>query len=760
MKKTVLNKFKLALIVSAASGLMLSACGNKQPAAGDGASTAETTQAAASADASAQNGAGASSSDASSGAGAGSANAAGANTGTGASDGASAAGTSSGTSNNAAGSTGAEKNETANGADAAGSSASGSSASGNGTAALSYDIYKELDGIQFEFSSGVGAWQTIISIKEDGSFSGTFYDANMGENSEQYKNGTIYECIFTGQLSEPVKADDTTWKTTVSRLDYSTKTEEGKGSYVEDNTLYILSEPYGLSLNAELEIYTPDKEVSALSEGYMSWIEFKLNHTGGKLGEYGIYNVTDEDGFFPDFYAMGTVDEYYASTEIGSTAYKMIHGAYEAQTMPDSSVLPIVNVDIIPDAPYESVTLKNLQGRWVKRYTEKNGSKVEEILTINGDRGKIEEYVDGVALSAWNGEGTVTLEDRSDRNVCPALRINDSEGNLCTIYIRWVKDNSFYDGGFLNEWIYEPADAELQYLQDTVTIDALQGVWYSEYSDNAGFYQDVLNIDGDNVSIFETVSGTPSGTLNGSGTASVEYSEFTTDKWYPMLKIDMKEGKSKGIAGIYINNITPGRFYDAGLGRWFTRVPTDYRYESNYEDSALSFSITYPDGNNGNAAEIDRSYHYSIKSEDAADASPVYNWSIEITTDTGVNETVHHAVSADTVYCPGISEIIYEEDVNFDGVKDILLFKGSLGTHGVNCYDCYLVDGDKLIKVEGYDEIANPQVNRDAKLINSSSVDNAAEFYERSYRIDGNKAVMVEEIKYRWNEVTGDYTPV
>ena len=117
-------------------------------------------------------------------------------------------------------------------ADAASNDGEKTSDGANGGAAV-YDFYKEIEEIPFEFSSGVGAWQTGININADGTFNGAFYDANMGENSEEYKNGTIYECVFKGQLSEPVKVDDTTWKATVESIDYDNKTADGQGQIRE-----------------------------------------------------------------------------------------------------------------------------------------------------------------------------------------------------------------------------------------------------------------------------------------------------------------------------------------------------------------------------------------------------------------------------------------------------------------------------------------------------------------------------------------------
>ena len=201
--------------------------------------------------------------------------------------------------------------------------------------------------------------------------------------------------------------------------------------------------------------------------------------------------------------------------------------AYEDQKMPEWERMPeIPEFDTMPSRSYTSVTPKDLQGRWVNRYRE-GGVDFTEVLTINGDRASIETWQDGVKKGVWNGEGTYSIEDRSDRKVCPAFRITDDSGdNVCTIYIRWVKDGEFYDGGSLCKWYREePEDLRDQYLYDTVTLEKLQGVWYSEYEDGAGIYQDVLNVEGNRASIFETVAGVISDTWNGEGPCEIQLAE-------------------------------------------------------------------------------------------------------------------------------------------------------------------------------------------------------------------------------------------
>ena len=64
----------------------------------------------------------------------------------------------------------------------------------------SAEFFSEFKNTVFIFSRGAGAWRTELQIREDGSLSGRFEDANMGEIGEENPQGTIYESVFTGLL--------------------------------------------------------------------------------------------------------------------------------------------------------------------------------------------------------------------------------------------------------------------------------------------------------------------------------------------------------------------------------------------------------------------------------------------------------------------------------------------------------------------------------------------------------------------------------
>ena len=59
-----------------------------------------------------------------------------------------------------------------------------------------------------EFSSGVGGWGTSLTLERGGTFSGQFHDSDMGAIGEDYPNGTVYLCHFSGRFSVSEKVDE------------------------------------------------------------------------------------------------------------------------------------------------------------------------------------------------------------------------------------------------------------------------------------------------------------------------------------------------------------------------------------------------------------------------------------------------------------------------------------------------------------------------------------------------------------------------
>ncbi len=123
---------------------------------------------------------------------------------------------------------------------------------------------------EYVFSSGVSAWSTELNINEDFTFSGMYYDSELGLTGEKNPNGTVIICEFTGTFSIPEKIDDYTYKLTVKSI--SLKHEDGYVYYDNGIEYECVGEPYGFDGCKEFYLYIKGRQANDLSEDFLGWI--------------------------------------------------------------------------------------------------------------------------------------------------------------------------------------------------------------------------------------------------------------------------------------------------------------------------------------------------------------------------------------------------------------------------------------------------------------------------------------------------------
>ena len=150
----------------------------------------------------------------------------------------------------------------------------------------------------FYFSSGAGGWSTDITISEDGSFDGSYYDSDMGDTGEGYPNGTMYVCDFTGKFDVPQPTDDEYIYTT-KLLELTLRDADKVGTTeIEDDTRYIYTEPYGFDDADEFLIYLPGASLSAMTEECLSWVDVRMESIERlPVDYYVLYNVGGAEAF-------------------------------------------------------------------------------------------------------------------------------------------------------------------------------------------------------------------------------------------------------------------------------------------------------------------------------------------------------------------------------------------------------------------------------------------------------------------------------
>lgn len=154
--------------------------------------------------------------------------------------------------------------------------------------------YGDLEGMEFMFSSGVGAWFTSLRVHPDGTFEGIYQDTDMGDSGETYPNGTQYYSAFTGSFAPAEAVNDYTVSTRIETITY----EREPGEELKDGLREVYVLAHGLENAEEILIYLPDAPLAELPEPYLQWIHLWSDEPGDrKLDTYGLYNVQEELGF-------------------------------------------------------------------------------------------------------------------------------------------------------------------------------------------------------------------------------------------------------------------------------------------------------------------------------------------------------------------------------------------------------------------------------------------------------------------------------
>lgn len=156
--------------------------------------------------------------------------------------------------------------------------------------------FAEVANLEFWFSSGAGAWRTVLYIHEDGTFEGSYLDSDMGDLDEvAYPNGTRYYNTFTGRFTEPERVNDYAWRMQVAELNHTFPF----GEELMDGFRWVYSEAYGIYGAEDVYLYLPGAPLAELPEAYRSWVGYyDLTQTEEtELPFWGLYNEAQQDGF-------------------------------------------------------------------------------------------------------------------------------------------------------------------------------------------------------------------------------------------------------------------------------------------------------------------------------------------------------------------------------------------------------------------------------------------------------------------------------
>lgn len=165
-----------------------------------------------------------------------------------------------------------------------------------GAEAAQAPTLETLSEYDWSFMSGAGGWATYIRINPDGSFTGDYHDSEMGETGDDYPYGTIYGCVFHGQLTLGEQVSDYAWSVHVDAVEM----DEGQvPESIEDGTRYMTIEPYGLTAGNDMLLFLPGTPVDELPEEFLLWAHL-IGSDETELPNYGLYDEAADTGFIAE----------------------------------------------------------------------------------------------------------------------------------------------------------------------------------------------------------------------------------------------------------------------------------------------------------------------------------------------------------------------------------------------------------------------------------------------------------------------------
>ena len=159
------------------------------------------------------------------------------------------------------------------------------------------EVFALIAGRTFNFLSGVGGWWTDIEISADGSFTGYFHDSDMGDTDDDYPEGTLYECYFSGMFILAETIDPYTYKLRLTALNIESEPDAER---IVNGVRVINADAYGMEGGETFMLYLPGRTTADLPDGFLEWICMPnaWEEAPETLPFYGLYNIEEETGFF------------------------------------------------------------------------------------------------------------------------------------------------------------------------------------------------------------------------------------------------------------------------------------------------------------------------------------------------------------------------------------------------------------------------------------------------------------------------------
>lgn len=118
------------------------------------------------------------------------------------------------------------------------------------------NVYIDDSTAVFEYTTGMGR-VTTVTVPADGRFKGISEEL-VYETGEDYPDGTVYICEFSGNFTDGVRLNENVYSMTVCFLTFEHEVGE---TYIENGKRYVCVEPYGIEEGITYYLYMPGADI-------------------------------------------------------------------------------------------------------------------------------------------------------------------------------------------------------------------------------------------------------------------------------------------------------------------------------------------------------------------------------------------------------------------------------------------------------------------------------------------------------------------
>ena len=114
---------------------------------------------------------------------------------------------------------------------------------------------------------------------------------------DDYPNGTVEICEFSGRFASPMKVDDYTYTMLFKGLELARDVDD---EWIEDGIRYHVTLPYGLEKGTDFILYLPGKATASIPQECIEWVAMPRawgENIPANLPCYVLYNVTEGYAF-------------------------------------------------------------------------------------------------------------------------------------------------------------------------------------------------------------------------------------------------------------------------------------------------------------------------------------------------------------------------------------------------------------------------------------------------------------------------------